>query len=120
MHGYEEAAGHFEQALGILGRMAPDEARRCELLISLGEAQGRAGEFEAAKGPLVQGADLARKLDLAEPLARAALRFGHPLPGIPFADPVHLRLLEDALAALEGEDTLLRVRVTSRLAAELL
>ena len=120
MHGYEEAAGHFEQALDVLARMAPDEVRRCELLVSLGEAQGRAGEFEAAKGPLVQGADLARKLGLAEPLARAALRFGHPLPGVPFADPTHLRLLEDTLAALEGEDSLLRVRVASRLAAELL
>ncbi len=120
VHGYEEAARHYEQALDVLARMASNELRRCDLLISLGEAKGRAGEFEAAKGPLLQGAELAKKLGLAEPLARAALRFGHPLPGVPFADPTHLRLLEDALAALQGEDSLRRVLVASRFAVELL
>ena len=53
-----------------------DEAARCELLLTLGDAETRGGDVPAAKETFVRAADVARGLGAPEQLARAALGYG--------------------------------------------
>ena len=79
---------------------ARDDARRCELLASLGEALGLAGQREAGRAWLLRAADLARRLGRADLLARAAVGYrGFGEMGNP-ADATTLALLEEARAAV--------------------
>ena len=115
---YEDAATHYEHALAV----ADGPGRRCDLLIALGEARARAGDTARARDSFGQAATLARELQSADRLAAAALGFGAGLGGFGYtgrADQALINLLEEALAALPGGDSLLRVRLTSRLAVEL-
>jgi hypothetical protein len=122
---YEEAGVHFERALGLLG--AAEEAtreRRCELLLSLGEARWRAGDMRAARTSYEEAADLARRLDDGEMLARAALGYVVGLGGFLLfarfeAGITGVGLLEEALAALPETDSPLRAAVLARLAIEI-
>ncbi len=58
---YEEAVGHHEVALQALElKEKPDEARRCELLLALGEAQYKAGDLPKAKETFQRAADFSR------------------------------------------------------------
>ena len=118
---YEEAVRLYEMAIEALG---PDAAAttplRCELLLSLADAQGRAGDGPAAKATFLRAAVLARTAELPEMLARAAAGYGgrflwtHAL-----ADERLVPLLEEALSGLGEEHDLLRVQLLSRLAAAL-
>ena len=115
---YEDAAAHYENALGA---MDPDDGtRRYECLLALGDAQDRAGDAGAARSTFLQAAGLARSAGLPELLARAAAAYGgrflwtHAL-----ADEQLVPLLEEALAALGDADAVLRVQLLSRLAAAL-
>ncbi|HWM14726.1 MAG TPA: BTAD domain-containing putative transcriptional regulator [Gaiellaceae bacterium] len=114
---YEEAARLYAVALEALDvAAASDEETRCELLLLLGEAQSRAGDTRAAKGSILEAADIARRLGLPRELARAAAAYGGR---IVFAradgdDPL-LPLLEEGLAALGDEDLELRARLLARL-----
>lgn len=67
---YEEAVRHYELALATIE--APTPERRCTLLLSLGEAQTKAGDSDAAKATFLAAAEAARRS--ADPLlaARAA------------------------------------------------
>jgi eukaryotic-like serine/threonine-protein kinase len=122
---YEEAGVHYERALGLLG--AEEEAsreRRCELLLRLGDARWRAGDTRAARASFEEAADLARRLGDGQMLARAALGYVIGLGGFLLfarfeAGVTGIGLLEDALAALPGEDSPLRARVLARLAVEM-
>ena len=71
---HDEAAAYYRQALDLLPAVADGaaEARRLELLISLGEAERRAGD-PAHRSTLLQAAALARQRGDAGALARAAL-----------------------------------------------
>jgi len=118
---YEEAARLYETAVEALDLADPrHENARCELLLSLGEAQVRSGETRAAKKVFLDAAGLARRLGLPRELARAAggyaredmyLRAGH--------DDRLVSLLEEGLAALSEEDVELRARLLARLAGAL-
>jgi class 3 adenylate cyclase len=123
LHDYEDAAKHYERALELLDRAEDEEpARRCELLIALGEARWRAGETAAAKTTYRQAADLARKLELPNPYARAALGYGGGAGGFEVtgkADHALIGLLRTALETLPDRDSVLRARVMCRLAVEL-
>ena len=120
---YEEAAGHYERALEVLDRaQAPDQPRRCDLLIALGEARTRAGDTAQARTSFQHAATIARELQSADRLARAALGFGTGLGGWGYTglpDEALINLLDEALAALPGGENELRVRLMSRLAVEL-
>jgi len=120
--GYEEAAGHYEKALHLL-ELRPDDRRRCELLLALGEAQRRAGATEAARKSFRHASELARGLAAPELLARAALGFATGFAGVTVSggteDPFVVSLLEDALRGLGEDDSPLRARVLGRLAMEL-
>jgi class 3 adenylate cyclase len=117
---YEEAAAHYEAALGALeARGAVDRGQRCELLLALGEARARAGDVSGARESFTAASDLARRQGAAEALARAALGFAGPWGEAGVLDTAVLGRLEEALAAAGAADSALRARVLGRLAVEL-
>ena len=109
---FEEAARLYGMALTLVG----EDRIRCELLLALGDAQGRSGDTPGLKDSFRKAADLAERLDLSEELASAALGYGGRLLWeVSRGDPDHVPLLERALAALGSGDSALRVRLLSRL-----
>jgi len=117
---YAEAVRFYDMALQALERQVPvDEARHCTLLLALGEAYTKAGDFPQASHTFQRTADLARPLGEAEALARAAIGFAETRwrPGLP-GEPA-VRLLEEALHALVETDSALRARVLAGLAGAL-
>ena len=119
---YEESVAHYERALQALELEPPEERRRCELLLALGQAQARAGDSEGAKGTFERTAQLARALGSADLLGRAALGYGDQWSIAFSAPPVDhhlLDLLEEVRAALGDEESPLAARVTARLALKL-
>ncbi len=110
---YEEAVRLYDIAL----ELADDDLTRCELLLASGEARARAGNTPASKRTFREAALLAERRGLAEHLAKAALGYGgRILWEVSREDPYTQEVLERALAVLEDDSTL-RVRVSSRLAA---
>ena len=111
--GYEEAIRLYEVALDLVGV----DAARCDLLLALGDALGRAGNTPASKRTFLEAADLAEQLGLPEALGRAALGYGGRYVWDVSRDDAHcMPLLERAIAALGERDTALRVRLLARLA----
>jgi DNA-binding winged helix-turn-helix (wHTH) protein len=127
--GYEEAASYYQRALQVL-ELKPDNGRRCELLLALGDAQRQAGQTGAAKETFATAASLVRaraaqvgRRKTGQLLARAALGLATGFAGVTatggVADTFVLDLLEEALHALGDVDSPLRARVLGRLAVEL-
>ena len=118
---YEEAARLYETALEALELSGPsDEGTRCELLLSLGEAQMRGGNTPAAKSAFLDGAEIARQLGDPRELARAAVGYGGRIVWVRAGEDERLvPLLEEALAALGDANVELRVALLSRLAGAL-
>ena len=118
---YEEAARLYRMALAALdAKESADGGVRCELLLALGEAQARSGEMAPAKETFARAADVASRLDLAELLARAAIGYGGRFVWVRSGkDPRLVPLLQDALAALPEDDSVLRVKLLARLAGAL-
>ena len=117
LHAYPAAIRYYEHALALVTE-SQDQRTRCELLLSLGDAQARAGDTPAAQQSFRSAADLAERLGLHEQLARAALGYGGRLIWeFSRGDPEHVPLLERALAAIGDQDSSLRVRLLTRLAA---
>lgn len=114
---YEEAARLYELGIRILrtaGRT--DEPARWDLMLALGEARLRAGDEEDAKATFLEAAEIARRLEDAEALGRAALGYGGLVVwSAARGDPHLIPLLEEALAALPSSDSALRARLISRL-----
>jgi predicted ATPase len=77
---YEQAAEHFDLALRGLALAAPDEPRRCRLLLALGDAFARASDVERARDSFQRAATLARQLGDAE--AFAAMERGETLRSV--------------------------------------
>jgi AAA ATPase-like protein len=118
-HAYEEAAAHYTRALTALDIARPNDAEaRADLLVELGGARWQGSEPDRA-APFVEAIALARDLGSPERLARAALgaggRFYAPGP----VDEAYVRLLEEALDALDPSDSPLRARLLARLAERL-
>ena len=118
---YEEAVRLYELALEALGPARPATARlRAELLLSLADAQGRAGDAPEAKSTFLRAADLARSARLPDVLARAAAGYGGRFVWThAVADAQIVPLLEDGLSAVGETDRVLRIQLLSRLAAAL-
>jgi tetratricopeptide (TPR) repeat protein len=117
---YEDAAIHYERALQALElEEQPDERRRGELLLKLGEAQWSAGGFEKPKERMREAAAIAERLGDTEFFARAALASAGPIIGMTlfFEDESGISLLERALADLDDRDSALRAQVMGKLAA---
>jgi hypothetical protein len=114
--GYAEAAGHFGRALQALDLAhRPKDRERCELLLGLGEAQGRSGDAEAP-ATFRQAAVLAKRLEAGEMLARAALGFAGEGNTRLSPDQEMMGLLEAGLTAIGPGDSVLRGRLLIQLA----
>ncbi len=113
---FEEAAELLSHATECLP--AGREAEKCDLLLGLAEAQIGAGQATLGRETALAAASIARRLDDAARLARAALRYGSVFV-IAQVHRVLIGLLEEALAALPAEDGPLRARLLARLAAAL-
>ena len=118
---YEEAARLYQTALDALDLAdVRDERTRCELLLSAGEAQMRAGNTQAAKRAFLDAAGIGRRLGLPRELARAAAGYAREDMYLRAAgDDRLVPLLEEGLVALADEDVALRVRLLARLAGAL-
>jgi DNA-binding SARP family transcriptional activator len=118
---FEEAVRLYAAALDALGRDgAATDRTRCELLVALADAESRAGDDLAAKATYLRAAELARKAELRELLARAAAGYGGRFLWARAATDSRLvPLLEDALVAFGDADSVLRVQLLSRLATAL-
>src|SRR6185369_11969326 len=119
---FEEAAAHYERALGVLQpRGRDDEVLRCDLLIATADARRRAGnpQYRETVGTAVE---LARRLGDAERLSLAALASARPggwTANVNVVDEALIALYEEASAALGSSDSLLRARLLGQLATEL-
>ncbi|MEE8278444.1 MAG: tetratricopeptide repeat protein, partial [Thermoanaerobaculia bacterium] len=117
-HAYEEAIRHYERALQALELKEPDDAQHSDLLLTLGGAQWRAGEFADAKATFLKAANVAKEAGLLRQLADAALGYGGRFAGFEAGavDDALIGLLESALSGLDEGDSALRARVIARLA----
>ncbi|MGD8869693.1 MAG: AAA family ATPase, partial [Gemmatimonadales bacterium] len=119
---FEEAVGSFEQALDLCDRESvPNQRRRCEILLALGDAHTKSGSREAARACFQAVGRLAKFKGLPEELAVAALRFAPDFLSIETGvyDAELVSLLEDALATLPRSDSPVRARLLGRLAVAL-
>jgi tetratricopeptide (TPR) repeat protein len=118
---FEEAARLYRMALEALDLgAAADESTRCDLLLSLGDAEARGGDLPAAQETFLGAAALARRAQAPEQLARAALGYGGRWIWFRAGkDKRLIPLLEEALAALPEGDSQLRAMLLARLAGAL-
>ena len=94
----EEAVRQYATALDALDLALPDDAVRCDLLLALAEAEIRAGESSAAKRTFLEAGEIARRLDLVQPLAHAALGYsGRIVWARPSGDDRLVPFLEEAM-----------------------
>jgi tetratricopeptide (TPR) repeat protein len=116
---YEEATALLERARATFTPWCDDGALQAELTLALGWASLEAGRAERAREAFRATTALARKLDDARLLARAA--FGH---GAEYAlgesREELIQVLREALAKLDPSEVALRARLTARLAAALI
>jgi class 3 adenylate cyclase/tetratricopeptide (TPR) repeat protein len=118
---HDEAVAYYGQALELLDASEgpTDDGLRCDLLISLGEAQRRAGD-RAHRETLLDAAQVARRLGDAHRLTRAALANHRGFfSAANEVDDERVEVLEAALEALEPDDSAFRARLLVTLAAEL-
>jgi hypothetical protein len=88
-----------------------DETQRCELLLTLGEAQKRAGKYTQALDTLEHAAHRAQSLGLSEALARAAMEAEQVTFYASLPTEAAVRLLNMVLDDLPAADSALRARV---------
>jgi DNA-binding SARP family transcriptional activator len=117
---YEEAARLYGTALEALELASPgDVSARCGVLLSLGEAQIRAGQSVVAKQTFFAAADVARRRGLPHELARAAAGYAGRTTWVRAGgDDRLVPLLEEGLGAV-GDDVELRATLLGRLAGAL-
>jgi tetratricopeptide (TPR) repeat protein len=122
---YEDAAGHFEQALEALALCPADPFRRCEIELALAEARSASGEPRARQS-FQRVAGLARAL-LSSDRARAARLLAAAAIGIaerglglpqPLPDPEVRELLGEGLRQLGDGDAAAVARIQALLAME--
>ena len=118
-HAYEDAEAHYERALTALEIVNRDDAAaRCDVLLALGATRWRANEHDP-RSTFVEALELARGLASSGRLARAVLGAGGRFYAPGDTDEPYIGLLEEALAALEPGDSVLRVRLLAGLAEKL-
>jgi DNA-binding CsgD family transcriptional regulator len=121
MLAFEEAASSFQMALdAIEHRPVPDELLTCRLLLQLGEAERKSGDFQRARTTLGKAGDAARRLGSYDMLAQAALfyeRILHRTGGLGVDAPIGL--LAEALRLVPEDNLALRVELSGGLARSL-
>ena len=113
---WEEAAEHFEEALGALERTGVgDPIERCDLLLDLGAAHHHAGHRELFRQAFLEASQLARRCEDTERLARAAIGFTRS-QAAGLSDEQGVHLVEEALQALGPGETPRRAELLAELA----
>jgi tetratricopeptide (TPR) repeat protein len=118
---FEEAARLYGMALQALRfKATQDDDLRCDLLLSVADAQAWAGDVPTARGTFLSAADLAGRLGRPQDMARAAIGYGGFYSwGRSGKDPHLAPLLERALDAMGEHASVERVRLLARLACAL-
>lgn len=116
---YEEATIHYRRALEVLGHRLQDRATRCRVLLSLGEALQRGGDWGGARATFKEAKVLAAAIGAADAFAVAAVGFKGVLSAIDPVDEEAIALLRDALDMVGSGETRLRIRLLSELATSL-
>ncbi len=113
---FEDAAMRLRTAIEI---GIPGEPERAGALLELGAASHRAGKATDALEAFASAGEIARALDSAELLARAAIGYEDACwrPGVIGREAVEL--LEEALAAVDGRSEELRIGLLAGLARAL-
>jgi DNA-binding winged helix-turn-helix (wHTH) protein len=120
LHDFERAAAWYQRALAVPDPYDTiDASTRTALLLGLGAAQTRASGLERARAHYRQAADAARSLGRFDLFVSAALGFAHRPITSGHADDDVIALLEEAAQCAPTAPEALRIRVLSRLAAEL-
>lgn len=116
---FEEAVRLYERTIDATAFCSPDERRRCELLLALGQAQEWAGDPTGSRATAERAAEIARHLGATDLLARAALGVGSvealKLTARSRCDGAP-SLLREALDRIEPDKLAIRARLQSRLA----
>jgi len=107
---YEEAVVQYERALALGGSRISSETL-CDLLLSLGEAQARAGLWVDSRRTFERAASEARLISSSSHFARAAVGFNGMIGSTNPMDQAAVSLLREALARLGGPESDLHVRV---------
>ena len=118
---YEESVRFYGMALDLQERYGDGrDADYCHLLLAMGTAQYRAGEYVQAMATFRNAATNARRRGAAEDLARAALGYEEASwrPGLP--GTTARQLLQDALAAVGSGNPRLEARLLSALTRALI
>ena len=121
MLAFEEAVTLYDRALALT-RSPDDGQKRCEILMSLGEALWFASASERAVSVYREAAEIAEQRGDGETLGRAALGIASPFAlsaGVLGRECSLVPLLEKALALLPPADGALRALLTARLGREL-
>ena len=117
---YAEAVRFYRLALQALERQEPvDERQRSALLLALGKAQWKAGEYLAAQETLLGAATVARSLGRTDLFSRAALLLSRLTEQVSQSAVPVVRLLEEALQGVGEEDSLLKAKILGGLARAL-
>jgi tetratricopeptide (TPR) repeat protein len=116
---YDEATTQFDRALSALGFAGDDPPRRVRLLLAYGDAAQQSGDTARAADVFSRAARLARDRGDAPSLAVAAMRYAFARGAFLSADPVIVKLLETALAAIGVADHPVRVYLLNSLSAAL-
>ena len=113
---YEDAVSHYRQAVTCQQEHLLDATGRYHLLLALGDAHRKAGNWEESRDSFREAAQLARTLGESGSLfARAALGFCGLIARAP-VDQEAVALLREALALVGEENTEIRVRLLCALA----
>ncbi len=114
---YEAAVHHYKRALEVQQAHHPeDDVLRCALMLSLGDAHERAGEYADRDTSFLAAAAQARKLGHVDLFIQAALGYGGVLPAAVDPNLQGHALLEEALEMVGEQDSRERALVLSRLA----
>ena len=115
---YEESARLYRYALPLVP--FEDKARRLELTLRLGTAEKRMSDSDEARHIFIDAAELARELEDAESLARAALGHARSWATVGSVDEPGVALLREAEQELGDKPTGLRAQILARLAGQLM
>ena len=113
---YEEASRLYKLALGATKSGNTASARQqVELMLSLGQAQAKAGDALPAMETFKHAAASAQQQNFAEHLTRAALGFEEASWRLGLPGNVAIRLLQTALDALGENDSVAKIKVLGAL-----
>jgi eukaryotic-like serine/threonine-protein kinase len=117
---YDTAVQHYARAVRLLDHYGDiDNEVGAEALLELGTAEMRAGDIPGARETFRRAAVIARKNNLSEHFARAAIGFSGGIVLVGRKDAEACDLLDEACSILGPQDGSLKARSLARLALNL-